>query len=178
MLLHQVTNARRRNLVAEFPQLASDPDIAPSILAGHAQHQGFSGLGFRRSAWPFRGVVKGPFPAFHPPVPGQQCFRADDGYDFPQPILDGHAVTNQGAAVRLGQRHPFAQLAAQNLVFLAQEIILLGQILAEELVDLGDERSGGAAKTGLHSIEITGPDVCMARETPKPEHLKTTRVFT
>jgi hypothetical protein len=64
------------------------------------------------------------------------------------------------------QRHPFAQLAAQNLVFLAQEIILLGQILAEELLDLDEEGSGGAAKTGFHSIEITRPYVCLGPETP------------
>ena len=56
-----------------------------------------------------------------------------------------YAVTDQGAAVVICQRHPSAQLAAQDLVLLAEEIILFDQILAEELLNLGDEGSGGAA---------------------------------
>jgi len=136
------------------PQLAGDPDAAPSILTGHPQCQRFRGLGFGRSAWPLWGAVKDPFPPFHPPVPGQECFRADDGNDFPQPILDGHAVADRGAAIRLSQRHSFAQLAAQNLILLSEDIILLGQIVAEELLDLGDERSGGAVNTGFYSVKF------------------------
>jgi hypothetical protein len=146
MFLHQVTDAGRRDLVAEFSQLTSDPDVAPGILAGHPQRQRFSGLGFGRSAWPLGGVVEGPLPSLHPPVPSQQCFRADDGNDLPQPIFDRHGVVDQGAAIRLGQRHSFAQLAAQNLASLTEEIIFLGQIFAEELLNPGDERSGRAVK--------------------------------
>jgi hypothetical protein len=78
---------------------------------------------------------------------------------LPQPILDGHALTDQGAAVSLRQGHPFAQLAAQNLVFLAEEVVLLGQILAEELLDPSDERSGSAAKSGFHSVKVTGRNI-------------------
>jgi hypothetical protein len=147
MFVHQVTGAGRRDRVAEFPQLTSDPDITPGILAGHPQRQRFSGLGFGRPTWLLGGVVvEGPLPSFHPPVPGQQCFRADDGNDVPQPIFDRHGVADQGAAIRLGQRHSFAQLAAQNLASLTEEIIFLGQIFAEELSDPGDERSGRAVK--------------------------------
>jgi len=57
--------------------------------------------------------------------------------------------------IRLGQRHSFAQLAPQNLIFLTEEIILLGQIVAEKLLDLGGERSGGAVKTGFHSVKFS-----------------------
>ena len=155
MFLHQVTDAGRRELMSEFPQLAGDPDVAPSILTSHPQRQRFRGLGLGRSAWPLGSVVKGPFPPFHPPVPGQQRFRADDGNHCPQPILDGHAVADQGAAVRFGQRHSFAQLAAQNLIFLTEEIILLGQIVAEKLLDPGDEWSDGAVNTGFHSVKFS-----------------------
>ena len=155
MFLHQVTNAGRRELMSEFPQLAGDPDVAPGILTGHPQRQRFSRLGFGRSARIFRGIVEGPFPPFHPSVPGQESFRADDGNNFPQPTLEGHAVTDQSAAVRLSQRHSFAQLTAQNLVFLPEIIILLGRIFAEELLDPGDEGSGGAVNTGFYSVKFS-----------------------
>ena len=42
--------------------------------------------------------------------------------------------------------HSFAQLAAQNLVFLTEEMILLGQIFAEELLNPGDEQSSSTEK--------------------------------
>ena len=38
---------------------------------------------------------------------------------------------------------------------MAEEIVLVGQLLAEELTDLGDEGSGRAEKTGFHSTEYT-----------------------
>src|ERR1022692_2502106 len=52
MFFHQVTDVGWRNLVAEFLQLTSDPDVAPGILAGHPQRLRFSGLGFGRPAGP------------------------------------------------------------------------------------------------------------------------------
>ncbi len=149
-------NAGRRDLVADFPQLTSDPDVAPGILAGHPQRQRFSGLGFGRSAWQLGCIVEGPLPSFHPPVPCQQCFRADDGNDVPQPVFDRQAVADQGAAIRLGRRPSFAQLAAQSLVFLSKEIILLGQIFAEELLNPGDERSSREEKRDF--IQSKVPD--------------------
>jgi len=39
--------------------------------------------------------------------------------------------------------------------WLAEGIILLGQLLAEELLDPGEESNGSAAEVGFHSIKVT-----------------------
>jgi hypothetical protein len=67
-----------------------------------------------------------------------------------------------------GTRLP--QLTAQNLVFLAQEVILLGQILAEKLLNLGDEGTGDAVKTGFHSGKLTRRNFAWGRETLRTAH--------
>jgi hypothetical protein len=53
---------------------------------------------------------------------------------------------------------------------MAQEIILLGQIFAEELLDPGDEWSGRAVKTGFHSVKVTRRNFAWGRETTGTAH--------
>jgi hypothetical protein len=56
------------------------------------------------------------------------------------------------APLRLGQGHPAAQLAAQNLVFLAQAIVFQGQDAAEKLLDPGYQWVGVAEFRELRFI--------------------------
>ena len=70
-----------------------------------------------------------------------------------QPLPDGRTVSDQRATVGIGQGDASAQLAAKDLVVPAEEVVLLGQVFAEELLDLGDEGSGGA---GADGISFTG----------------------
>lgn len=79
MLLEQVTNPRRRDVVPELLQLPGDADVAPSVLLGHPQRQFFGGFPFRGSAGAFGRIVEGPLPTLHLPIPRQQRFRSDDG---------------------------------------------------------------------------------------------------
>ena len=81
-------------------------------------HKAYAFLHSTGSAGAFGCVVEGPLLSLHPPVPGEKGFRSDNGHDFGQALLDAEAVAHQGPTVRLGQWHPFPQLAAQNLVLL------------------------------------------------------------
>jgi hypothetical protein len=76
-------------------------------------------------------------------------------------LLDGEAVAHQGPMVRLGQRHPFPQLAAQNLFLLPEEIVLLGQVLANEnlvvstaTVAIQHRKSKPAQVVGLTRVKL------------------------
>jgi hypothetical protein len=80
-----------------------------------------------------------------------------DGNDVVQSILNPESVLDENAPVRLGQRHTGAQFATQNLVFLPQEIVYQGQIAAEKLLNLGDQRIGrilGAAVPRRHHTAV------------------------
>ena len=87
---------------------------------------------------------KGPFAAFHAPMPSEQCLRLHDADDFRQMILDAHSIFDQQPALMVIQRHPLAQFAAQDLVFLAQVVILQGKVTVEQILDYGKQRSSGS----------------------------------
>src|ERR1035437_4592157 len=125
-------------MVTKLLQLPGDSDVAPSVLLSHPQCQFFGDLSFRGSAGALECVVERPLLSLHPSVPSEKCFRSDDGHDLGKSLLDGEAVAHQGSTVCFGQRHPSTQLAPQNLVLLPEEIVLLGQIFAEQLLDGGD----------------------------------------
>ena len=74
-----------------------------------------------------------------------------------QPLPDGPAVADQRATVSIGQRQPLAQFAAEDPAFLPQEVILVGEVFAERLLDSGDQRNGRVDETRLHSLEDTQP---------------------
>ena len=116
-----------------------------------SQRQFLGDLSFGGPAWAFGRVSEGPLPSLHPTVPGQQCFRSDNGNDIGKALLEGETETYQGPAVALRQGHSFAQLAAEDSILLPEEVVLLGQILAKQPLDSGDQWSGGTSKVGGHA---------------------------
>jgi hypothetical protein len=148
-------NTGRRDVVTKLLQLPGDSDVAPSVLLSHSQRQFFGDLSFRGSARALGCVVERPLLSLHPSVPSEKCFRSDDGHDFGKSFLDGEAVAHQGSTIRFGQQHPYTQLAAQNLVLLPEEIVLLDQVFAEQLLDGGDQWSGGTSEVSDHVPEYT-----------------------
>ncbi len=115
----RVSPTRRRS--GHSPRHSHRPTAAPTL----------HGLGLGRSAWPRWECCQISISAGSSAGSKPVLFPADYGNDFPQPILDGHAVSDQSTAVCLGQRHSFARLAAQDLIFLMEEIVLPGQIVAD-----------------------------------------------
>jgi hypothetical protein len=99
---------------------------------------GHGNFPFRGSAGAFGRIVEGPLPTLHPPIPRQQRFRSDDGNDVSQPILDRQTIAHQDAPIHFGQGHPFSQLTSEDPDLLSEEVVLLGEVLAEELLDRGD----------------------------------------
>ena len=80
-----------------------------------------------------------------------------NGSTTPIMFLFHHGKTepDQGAAVRIGQRHVVSKFTAEDLVFLSEEIIFLGEVFTEEFLNGGNQWNGGATEIRLHAYEIT-----------------------
>ena len=92
------------------------------------------GLGVMSLAWTSRFCrtqAESPLLLLLTPVPGQESFWPGDGNDLSQSIFDGQAVLHQNTPVGFGERHAGAEFAAEDFVFLPQEVVFQGQIAAE-----------------------------------------------
>jgi len=70
-------------------------------------------------------------------------------------------------------------LTVRDPVLLAEEIVLSGEAFAEELLDLGDERSGAGHAAGFHSRQRTQSHAAVRLGTRKQQTLaRAIRVFT
>src|SRR6266853_2995657 len=126
-------------------------ECSPMHSPQPSQRQFLGDLSFGGPAGAFGRVIEGPLPSLHPTVPGQQGFRSDNGNDIGKALLDGDAETYQGTAIALRQGHSFAQLATRDSILLPEDVVLLGQILAKQFLDSGDQRSGRTSEVGGHA---------------------------
>ena len=85
-------------------------------------------------------VVVRPLHLFHAPIPSENSLGLHDAGDFSQPVPYPHAAPDQYPPLPVGQGHPLAKFAPEDLVFPPEVVVLQSKIPAEELLYLGNER--------------------------------------